>query len=89
MAKRTMKLQVNTAGSWKNVVEFEAKDRAAVQAAAGLLARILGASAKWCIVDDFGHREWLTFSANPNDVINDSALVIQAVAEAQARGEKP
>lgn len=54
-----MKLQVNVAGSWRNVVDFDASRRDAVTGALPQLARALGGKARWCIVDDLGKREWL------------------------------
>jgi len=48
-----MKLQVNQKGSWRNVVEFEDSREKfiAVAEAARPLARALGTSATWRIVD--------------------------------------
>lgn len=56
-----MKLQINTAGSWKNVVEFDARRKTEVVKAVENLAGVLGDSASWCILHDNGHREWLRF----------------------------
>lgn len=78
---RKLTLQINTAGAWKNVVTFDKDKREPVLAAAGLLARILGPSTKWALIDEFGHRQWLKFSDNPNEIINASAQVIQAIAD--------
>ena len=66
-----MKLQINTSGSWKNVVEFDARRKAEVVKAVENLADILGDSATWCIVHDGGRREWLHFGQ-----ANDKAAVL-------------
>lgn len=54
-----MKLQVNTAGAWKAVVEFHDDRRVEVIKALHMLDTALGSSAKWCLVDAAGKREWL------------------------------
>lgn len=54
-----MKLQVNTAGSWKDVIEFDAARRWEVIDATRMLSLALGHSAKFALVDDNGKREWL------------------------------
>lgn len=60
-----MKLQVNTSGAWRNVVDFPAERRDAVLRALPELARAIGdGNARWSIVDDTdrsgsGKREWL------------------------------
>lgn len=54
-------LQVNTAGSWRNVVEFDQARREEVLAALRVLAVALGPkTAKWCFVLDNGNRVWLS-----------------------------
>ena len=59
-------LQVNTAGSWKNVARFDAARRAEVIKAVDNLGGILGASARWCLLYESGTREWLKPPATPN-----------------------
>lgn len=56
-----MKLQVNTSGAWKAVVEFEPERRTDVLKALHALDQALGAGAKWCLVHENGEREWLKF----------------------------
>lgn len=55
-----MKLQVNTKGAWRDVVEFDEARRAEVLAALVELMHALGKVAKWCLVRDDGSREWLS-----------------------------
>ena len=50
-----MKLQVNSKGSWKDVVSFKSEDKDRVLEAAAVLA---DADGKWCYVDEFGHRNY-------------------------------
>jgi hypothetical protein len=54
-----VKLQVNTNGAWKMVVEFDPERRAEVIKALHSLDTALGPGAKWCLVDEKGEREWL------------------------------
>lgn len=57
-----MKLQINTSGAWRNVIEFDIQWRSALLEALVPFARELaktGTPATWCIVHDDGHREWL------------------------------
>lgn len=54
-----MKLQVNTSGSWKTIVEFEDSRRAEVLQALHVLDSALGPGAKWCFLKDDGSRDWL------------------------------
>jgi hypothetical protein len=55
-----MKLQVNTAGAWKNVVDFPEQRREEVLAALSELRLALREDdPKWSVVDDKGRREWL------------------------------
>lgn len=55
-----MKLQINTSGAWRNVVDFQADRRDAVLRALPELARAVGDdNARWCVVDDAGKRDWL------------------------------
>jgi hypothetical protein len=55
-----MKLQINTSGAWRNVVEFEADRCEAVLDALPEFARAINEDrARWCIVDDHGSRHWL------------------------------
>lgn len=57
-----MKLQVNTNGAWKDVADFDKSRAAEVLEAVRMLDTALGAGrAKWCIVNDTGHRKWLEF----------------------------
>lgn len=53
-----MKLQINTSGAWKNVVEFDAARTHEVEDAAASLARALG-GAKLAVLDDDGTRRYL------------------------------
>jgi hypothetical protein len=54
-----MKLQVNTSGAWKNVLDFDAAQRNAVKAVLPALNAAIGGRAKWCLVADDGERIWL------------------------------
>lgn len=55
-----MKLQVNTSGAWKNVVEFDAARRDEVLKALRVLQSALGQTVRWSILHDNGlTREWL------------------------------
>ena len=54
-----MKLQVNTSGAWKNVLDFDKSRLDQVRKAIDVLAAAIGHTAKWCIVDDNGKRQWL------------------------------
>jgi len=55
-----MKLQINTSGAWRNVVDFPDERRDAVLRALPELARAIGdENARWCIVDAAGKRDWL------------------------------
>ena len=55
-----MKLQVNTSGAWRNVVDFPDERRDAVLHALPELARAIDDdNARWCIVDADGKRDWL------------------------------
>lgn len=54
-----MKLQVNTAGSWKAIVDFDSDRREEVVRALHRLDSALGPGAKWSLVHDDGKREWL------------------------------
>ena len=65
-----MKLQINTSGAWRNVVEFDAARKAEVVRAARILGGILGDSASWSIVRDDGKREWLGDVEPPSIEIN-------------------
>lgn len=51
-----MKLQINTSGAWRNVVEFQVADTQRVCRAAESLAAILGPDTAWSYVSDFGDR---------------------------------
>lgn len=54
-----MKLQVNTAGAWKDVCHFEAARKAEVAKAVAQLASIAGVKATWSVLHDNGKREWI------------------------------
>lgn len=55
-----MKLQVNTNGAWKHLVDFDQSRREEVLTAVRVLADALGPSnPKWSFVDDKGERQWL------------------------------
>lgn len=49
-----MKLQVNTAGAWKDVCHFDTARKAEVAKAVSQLAGIVGVSAKWSVLHDNG-----------------------------------
>lgn len=53
-----MKLQFNTKGSWRDVIEFDAARAPEVEDAAASLARAAGMR-KMRIVDDTGEARWL------------------------------
>jgi hypothetical protein len=63
-----VKLQVNTAGAWKALVEFDAERRAEVVRALHRLDSALGCGAKWSLVNDDGEREWLQMSSKPKSL---------------------
>lgn len=68
-----MKLQINTSGAWRNVVEFDIQWRAALLEALVPFALALnktGRPAQWCILHDDGHREWL---GNLTDAVKGNA----------------
>jgi hypothetical protein len=52
-------LQINTAGAWKNLVQFDDAEREEVLTGLKGLAQALGDRASWCLLHDDGHREWL------------------------------
>lgn len=52
-------LQVNTSGSWRNVLTFAAAQRAAIVAGLAGLATTLGDATTWCLHHPDGRREWL------------------------------
>lgn len=54
-----MKLQVNTAGAWKDVCHFDTARKAEVAKAVSQLAGIVGVGAKWSVLHDNGKREWI------------------------------
>lgn len=55
-----MKLQVNTAGAWKHILDFDQARREEVLVALRVLADAIGPDrAKWSFVDDKGKRQWL------------------------------
>ncbi|MFC5525247.1 hypothetical protein ACFPPA_05770 [Rhodanobacter ginsengisoli] len=57
--RTTCMLQVNTSGSWRNVLTFDPSRRAAIIAGLAGLASILGDGTTWCIHHPDGKREWL------------------------------
>lgn len=52
-------LQMNTSGSWKNVVPFEMERREDVLRAVRTFSSVLGRDVRWCFLHDSGAREWL------------------------------
>lgn len=54
-----MKLQINTSGAWRNVVEFDADRGPEVEDAAASLARALR-HMMFRVIDDDGKARWLT-----------------------------
>lgn len=52
-----MKLQINTNGAWRDVIEFQDDRKAEVMKAVDNLAGILGNSASWSVLHDGGRRE--------------------------------
>ena len=60
MQPRTdLMLQVNTSGSWRNVLTFAPADRERILSSLAPLATTLGESTTWCIHHPGGKREWL------------------------------
>lgn len=53
-----MKLQINTSGAWKHVLDFDAERRHEVEDAAASLARAAG-GLNLRVVDDDGTARWL------------------------------
>lgn len=53
-----MKLQINTSGIWKNVVEFDAARAVEVEDAAASLSRAVGVL-RFAVLDDDGTRRYL------------------------------
>lgn len=53
-----MKLQINTSGSWKNVLEFDAGRAVEVEDAAASLSRAAGVL-RFAVLDDDGTRRYL------------------------------
>ena len=51
-----MKLQINTNGSWKNVIEFDAERSPMIEDAAASLSRAAGGLKIAVVDDDGGHR---------------------------------
>lgn len=54
-----MKLQVNTSGAWKTVVDFDESRREEVIAAAQRLAEAADEEIRWSVLHDNEKREWL------------------------------
>lgn len=71
-----MKLQINTSGAWRNVVDFPAERHDAVVRALPELARAIGDdNARWSILDDSdktgsGKREWLGSLADAIEAVS-------------------
>jgi len=60
MEPRTdLMLQVNTSGSWRNVLTFAPARRTEILASLAPLANTLGDNTTWCIHHPDGKREWL------------------------------
>lgn len=55
-----MKLQVNTSGAWKTVLDFpEHRREEVLEALSQLRLALREDDPKWCVVRDNGKREWL------------------------------
>lgn len=52
-------LQINTSGSWKNMLTFAPERRAQVLRALRVFAGVLGDRVRWCLLYADGKREWL------------------------------
>lgn len=52
-------LQVNTSGSWRNVLTFEPAQREQILTGLAGLAIVLGDATRWCLHHADGRREWL------------------------------
>lgn len=52
-------LQINTAGSWKHMLQFEPARRTEILQALGVFASVLGDTTRWCLLHQDGTREWL------------------------------
>ncbi|MGS1014083.1 hypothetical protein ACVCL0_09180 [Rhodanobacter sp. UC4450_H17] len=57
--RTTCMLQVNTSGSWRNVLTFDPAQRAEIVASLATLATTLGDDTTWCLHHPDGKREWL------------------------------
>lgn len=57
--RTTCMLQVNTSGSWRNVLTFDPAQRAVIIAGLAGLANTLGDDTTWCLHRPDGKREWL------------------------------
>lgn len=57
--RTTCMLQVNTSGSWRNVLTFDPARRAEIVAGLAGLANTLGDDTTWCVHRPDGKREWL------------------------------
>lgn len=68
-----MKLQINTTGAWKNVLEFDNTRAAEVEDAAASLSRAAG-GLKLAILDDDGARRYLTTSGGFRALTGECAL---------------
>lgn len=54
-----MKLQVNTKGSWRDVIEFDPGDTRRIERAAQQLAAVTGTSVGWRYLTNFGDAYYL------------------------------
>lgn len=52
-------LQINTSGSWKNMLTFAPEQRAQILRALRVFAGVLGDRVRWCLLHSDGKREWL------------------------------
>lgn len=58
-ATPSITLQINTSGSWKNMLTFKPKQRTQILRALRVFAGVLGDRANWCLLHADGKREWL------------------------------
>lgn len=55
----TITLQINTNGSWKNMLTFAPEQRTKILRALRVFAYAIGDRVKWCLLHADGTREWL------------------------------
>jgi hypothetical protein len=83
-----MKLQVNQKGSWRDVVTFDDVRLIDVVQAVLSLQRAVGESAKWCIVDGVGNRDWLNGAVSKSeDESTELRLLRMRLAYSAARSD--